>query len=159
MSFPSSSSSSPSPSEPAEEKVAKFETFVNDVLKDSLKQIFKAIEVVNDEITDLQNARDSIESMCSLSDEAAASGAGKPLKTRVNVGCDYYMQANVDVRKFMVCVGLGYYVEFTRDEALEHIRHRTKKLRDHEQDLRDKGARVRAQITLALHCIQQLQGL
>lgn len=139
-----------------EQKVAKFETFINDVLKENLKQIFTTLEAVNEEIMDLERMDTTIETMTRL---AADVPAGKPLKTRVNVGCDFYMQANVDVQKFMVCVGLGCYVEFTKDEALTFIRFRAKKLREHADDLRDKGARVRAQITLALHCIQQVQGL
>lgn len=137
-------------------KVAKFESFINDVLKDSLKRIFSALEAVNEELMDLERMRDSISTMSRLADDQPA---GKPLKTRVNVGCDFFMQANVDVRTYLVCVGLGCYLEFTRDEALAHIRHRTKMLEDNAEDLRDKGARVRAQITLALHCIEQVQGL
>lgn len=142
--------------ESAEQKVAKFETFINDVLKDSLKRIFQALEVVNEELLDLEQLQENIGTMCRLSDGLPA---GKPLKTRVNVGCDFFMQANVDVRTFLVCVGLGHYVEFTKDEALAYARHRAGKLREHAQELRDKGARVRAQITLALQCIQDVQGL
>lgn len=151
MSLPSSSKN-----ESPEQKVAKFETFINDVLKNSLKQIFVTLEAVNEEIMDLERLQNTIDKMTQLADELPP---GKPLKTRVNVGCDFYMQANVDVQTFLVCVGLGYYVEFTKDEALEYIRKRTKKLKEHAQELRDKGARVRAQITLALHCIEQVQGL
>lgn len=140
----------------AEQRVAKFETFINDVLKNSLSDIFKALEGVNEEIMELERLRDNIEKMHRLADGLPD---GKPLKTRVNVGCDFYMQANVDVHKYLVCVGLGYYVEFTKDEALAYIRYRTEKFKSHAEDLRDKGARVRAQITLALHCIGQVQGL
>jgi len=142
--------------ESAEPRVAKFERFINDVLKESLKHIFAALETVNEEIMDLDRLHDTIGKMTALSDELPA---GKPFKTRVNVGCDFYMQANVDVRTYLVCVGLGYYVEYTKDEALAYIRHRTGKLKRHADELRDKGARVRAQITLALHCVEQEQGL
>lgn len=151
MSLPSSSRN-----ESPEQKVAKFETFINDVLKSSLKQIFVALETVNEEIMDLERLQNTIDKMTRLADDLPP---GKPLKTRVNVGCDFYMQANVDVRTFLVCVGLGYYVEYTKDEALEYIRTRTKRLEGHAEELRDKGARVRAQITLALHCMEQVQGL
>lgn len=142
--------------ESAEQKVAKFESFINDVLKESLKQIFTALEVVNEELMELERLSTNIESMSQLADDAPA---GKPLKTRVNVGCDFFMQANVDVSKFLVSVGLGCYVEFTKDEALAHIRQRVLRLKSHADELRDKGARVRAQITLALHCIGQMQAL
>lgn len=151
MSLPSSSKN-----ESPEQRVAKFETFINDVLKNSLNQIFVALEAVNEEIMDLERLQNTIDKMTLLAGELPP---GKPLKTRVNVGCDFYMQANVDVRTFLVCVGLGYYVEFTKNEALEYIQKRTKKLKEHAEELRDKGARVRAQITLALHCMEQVQGL
>lgn len=152
----SSSSSSSSRDDLVGQKVAKFEAFINDVLKESLKQIFTTLEAVNEEIMDLERVDTTIGTMSRLADDVPA---GRPFKTRINVGCDFYMRANVDVRKFLVCVGLGCYVEFTKDEALAFIRSRTKKLREHADELRDKGARVRAQITLALHCIQQVQGL
>ncbi|VVC32440.1 Prefoldin alpha-like [Cinara cedri] len=121
-----------------------------------LKEIFKALEGVNEEIMELERLRDNIEKMHRLAEDLPP---GKPFKTRVNVGCDFYMQANVDVHKYLMCVGLGYYVEFNKDEALTYIRYRTDKFKQHAEDLRDKGARVRAQITLALHCIEQVQGL
>jgi len=139
-----------------ESKVAKFEHFINDVLKESLKDIFTALETVNEELLDMERLHDTIGKMSAQADDLPA---GKPLKARVNVGCDFYMQANVDVRTYLVCVGLNYYVEYTKDEALAYIQHRIKKLKNHVDELRDKGARVRAQITLALHCLQQEQGL
>ncbi|CAI6346061.1 unnamed protein product [Macrosiphum euphorbiae] len=149
-------SSSSSRSQSGEQRVAKFETFINDVLKDSLRQISAALDVINDQISELEDVRNTVDTMSRLAGELPA---GKPLKTRVNVGCDFFMQANADVRTFLVCVGLGYYVEYTRDETLAHVRVRTKLLKERADDLRDKGARVRAQITLALHCIQAEQGL
>lgn len=139
-----------------EQNVAKFETFINDVLKDSLKQISAALDVINEQISELEAVRNTVETMCMLESELPA---GKPLKTRVNVGCDYFMQANADIRTFLVCVGLNYYVEYTKDETLAHVRIRSKLLKERADELRDKGARVRSQITLALHCIQEVQGL
>lgn len=152
----SSSSSSRSNAESGEERVAKFEMFINDVLKDSLKQISAALDVINDQISELEDVRNTVETMSRLADELPT---GKPLKTRVNVGCDFFMQANADVQTFLVCVGLGYYLEYTRDETLAHVRIRANVLKKRADELRDKGARVRAQITLALHCIQEVQGL
>nr|BAH72055.1 ACYPI009844 [Acyrthosiphon pisum] len=149
-------SSSSSQLQSGEQRVAKFETFINDVLKDSLKQISAALDVINDQISELEDVRNTVDTMSQLAGELPA---GKPLKTRVNVGCDFFMQANADVRTFLVCVGLGCYVEYTRDETLAHVRVRTKLLKERADDLRDQGARVRAQITLALHCIQAEQGL
>lgn len=154
-------SSSSSSSTVAERRVAKFETFINDVLKDSLNQIFAALDAVNGEIMELTQVEQSIVTMNRLADDrstATAASQGR-LKTRVNVGCDYYMQADVDLARYMVCVGLGCYVEFTKDEALAFVRHRADKLRNYANELRDKGARVRAQITLALHCIQEVQNI
>ncbi|KAF0772598.1 protein UXT [Aphis craccivora] len=152
----SSSTSSWSKAESVEQKVAKFEMFINDVLKDSLKQISTALDMINEQIAELEDVRDTVETMSQLACELPA---GKSLKTRVNVGCDFFMQANADVRTFLVCVGLGYYVEYTKDETLAHVQVRSKLLKERADELRDKGARVRAQITLALHCIQEVQGL
>ena len=47
---------------------------------------------------------------------------GEPLKTKVDLGCNFYCQARVpDPTKIFVSVGLGFFVELTLDEALEFI--------------------------------------
>ncbi|XP_022163973.1 protein UXT homolog [Myzus persicae] len=152
-----SSSSSRLIAQTSEEKVAKFERFINDVLKESLRQISAELDRVNEQISELEDVRNTVETMTMLASELPA---GKQLKTRVKVGCDFFMQAKPDLRTFLVCVGLDYYVEYTKDETLAHVQFRSKLLRQRADELRDQGAQVRAQITLALHCIQaELQGL
>ncbi|XP_050420505.1 uncharacterized protein LOC126833295 [Adelges cooleyi] len=141
--------------ETLEQRVAKFETFINDVLKESLKRIHVAVDMLNQEIMELEQTGNSIKTLSRL----AAERPGKPLKTRVNVGCDFYMQANVEPHTYLVCVGLGHYLEFTETEATAFVRHRSQLLKARADELRDEGARVRAQITLALHCIQDLQNI
>lgn len=134
------------------QKVAKFETFINDVLKKSLAQNFRLLDTIEEELANLEQAGANILSMAKLAGD-------EPLKTRVNVGCDFFMQANADVKMFLVCVGLDCYVEFNRDEALEFVRFRASQLQKRAAEVRDKGAQIRAQITLALHCIQEVERL
>ena len=46
--------------------------------------------------------------------------AGEPLKTKVDLGCNFYCQARVpDPSMVMVAVGLGFFLELTLEEALK----------------------------------------
>merc|ERR1719239_26081 len=47
---------------------------------------------------------------------------GEPLKTKVDLGCNFYCEARVDdPTKVCVAVGLGFFVELTLDEALAFV--------------------------------------
>ncbi|XP_019084888.1 PREDICTED: protein UXT homolog [Camelina sativa] len=52
------------------------------------------------------------------------------LKTMVNLGSEVYMQAEVlGSRHIFMDIGLGFYVEFTRQEALDHISQREERIK------------------------------
>ncbi|XP_033135159.1 uncharacterized protein LOC103840866 [Brassica rapa] len=58
------------------------------------------------------------------------------LKTMVNPGSEVYMQAHVpDTRHTFVDVGLGFYVEFTRQEALDYIPQREERVKKYVNTL------------------------
>ena len=47
------------------------------------------------------------------------------MKTMINIGCDFYMQASVpSTDRVCVDVGLGVHVDFSRAEALTFIEER-----------------------------------
>ena len=51
---------------------------------------------------------------------------GQPLKTKVDLGCNFYCQAQVpEPNLIYIDIGLGVYVQFTLDEAVKFIDRRT----------------------------------
>ena len=59
--------------------------------------------------------------------QAAELKPDQPLKTRVDLGCNFYCQAVVKNHgEIFIDIGLGCFVQFTLDEAVRFIDKRTK---------------------------------
>ncbi|KAL2903599.1 Protein UXT-like protein [Bienertia sinuspersici] len=122
-----------------EEKVKKFEEFVDRRLKPDL---VKAIGESSDLKRNIQNLEKN-----SISN----------LKTLVNLGSEVYMQAEVpDTRHIFVDVGLGFHVEFTWSEALSYISAREKRLAKQIDEYTHLIASIKAQIKLVCEGIREL---
>ncbi|XP_054258143.1 protein UXT homolog [Macrosteles quadrilineatus] len=136
------------------QKVLKYEEFINDVLKEQLKKIEFDIDITLTEIAEFIQLGNIIQAL--LDNNLVQEG----VKTQVDLGCNFYMQAFVkDPSKILVDIGLGYYVEFTLSEALIVIKRRTIVLNKKVDILRDQSAQTKAHIKLVLHGIQELQNL
>ncbi|CAG7901845.1 unnamed protein product [Brassica rapa] len=82
------------------------------------------------------------------------------LKTMVNLGSEVYMQAEVpDTRHIFMDVGLGFYVEFTRQEALDYIPKREELVKKQLDEVTKVIAQIKGRIKLAHHQIQQILNL
>uniref|UniRef100_A0A0D3D6U2 Translation initiation factor 5A C-terminal domain-containing protein n=1 Tax=Brassica oleracea var. oleracea TaxID=109376 RepID=A0A0D3D6U2_BRAOL len=82
------------------------------------------------------------------------------LKTMVNLGSEVYMQAEVlDTRHIFMDVGLGFYVEFTRQEALDYIPKREELVKKQLEEVTKVIAQIKGRIKLAHHQIQQILNL
>ncbi|XP_056866701.1 uncharacterized protein LOC108833907 isoform X2 [Raphanus sativus] len=82
------------------------------------------------------------------------------LRTTVNLGSEVYMQAEVpDTRHVFMDVGLGFYVEFTRQEALDYIPQREERVQKHLEEVTGVIAQIKGRIKLAHHQIQQILNL
>merc|ERR1719239_2006591 len=47
---------------------------------------------------------------------------GEPLKTKVDLGCNFYCEARVDdPSRIMISVGMGFFLEMTLTEALAFV--------------------------------------
>ncbi|RZS17693.1 hypothetical protein BHM03_00049884 [Ensete ventricosum] len=97
-----------------QEKVKKFEDFVDRRLKpDLVKAIAQRDKVFQQQkvFSDLKRNIESLEN----------NGVTR-LRSMVNLGSEVYVQADVpDTRRIFVDIGLGFHVEFTWSEALEFI--------------------------------------
>ncbi|XP_014258628.1 protein UXT homolog [Cimex lectularius] len=136
------------------EKVLKYETFLNDVLKEELKKIHTRLDVLQTEAADLVQLKCYIETL------KDAELTEEPLKSQVDIGCGFFLQANIDdPKKILVELGCGYYVEFSLDEALVNIRSRLDLLDKQTQVYRGQSANTKAHIKMVLLGLMELQNL
>ncbi|KAJ8439160.1 hypothetical protein Cgig2_027086 [Carnegiea gigantea] len=123
-----------------EEKVKKFEEFIDRRLKPDL---VKAISESSDLKRNIQN----------LEENSVTS-----LKTLVNLSSEVYMQAEVpDTQHIFVDVGLGFHVEFTWSEALHYISAREERLAKQIEEYTQLIASIKAQIKLGFESCCKFQ--
>ncbi|XP_068692901.1 protein UXT homolog [Montipora capricornis] len=139
-----------------EEKVKKYEEFVNDKLRKDLEMVRKNQEEINAKISEYLQLKSFIENVKS----SEVSRCGKELKTQVDLGCNFYCQARItDPSKVLVSVGYGFYVEFTLDEALVFIEKKCNQLTTYSSKLGHDSARIKANIKLVMEGLRELQDL
>lgn len=129
------------------EKVTRYEEFLNERLRVDLDHVLRARDSVRDDIAEylqLQQILDNI-------------GPGDA-KMMVDLGANFYAQAKIpDTSRVMVCVGLGLYVEFTRDEAKDFIAKKVEYLNTRDKHLTKQGTEINARIQLVLEGLRELQ--
>ncbi|KAL6543708.1 hypothetical protein OROGR_010205 [Orobanche gracilis] len=125
-----------------QEKVSRFEEFVDRRLKPDLVRAIAE----RDKVSDLRRNIENLEKNTVTS-----------LRTLVNLGSEVYMQADVpDTRHIFVDVGLGFHVEFTWSEALNFIATREEKLSRQIEDHTRLIASIKAQIKMVCGGIREL---
>jgi prefoldin alpha subunit len=128
----------------------QLESFINDHLKEDLKNYEQQLAKINTDISEYLQIKKVIEH---IKDD-------KVLKTQVNIGGSFFMQAKVnDLEKMLVNVGLDVYVEFTLDEAVKYVDFKVKVLTKEADVIREESLKTRANIKLALLCIGEQQNM
>ncbi|XP_031847988.1 uxt prefoldin-like subunit [Nomia melanderi] len=136
-----------------QQKILKFETFVNDVLKEDLAKIEKKLDFKNAEVTEFLQLKSIITAIQSNGFDESG------FKTQVNVGQNFFIEAHVpDASMILLDVGLGNFVEFTLQDALAVINVRIKLLQQQIAHFRKEAAKTQAHIKLILLGIRELQG-
>lgn len=137
-----------------QEKVKKYEEFVNDKLRKDLETVRKNQEEVNTKIAEYLQLKSIIENIKSCD----GTRSDRELKTQVDLGCNFYCQARItDPSKILVSVGYGFYVEFTLDEALRFVEKKCNQLTTYSSKLGQDSARIKANIKLVLEGLRELQ--
>ncbi|KAE8277599.1 Protein UXT Ubiquitously expressed transcript protein [Larimichthys crocea] len=131
-----------------EEKILQYEKFISDVMRRDLQRLLEQ--------------RDS-----SLQDS-------QQLKTDVDLGCNFYVQAEVTsccnpapslpvcqrgLVRIFVAVGYGFFVEMTHEEALRFIDKKTNQLTAFTDQLTKDSSKIKANIRMVLEGLRELQGL
>lgn len=133
-----------------EEKILNYETFLNEKLRGDLKKILDQRDKVYQEISDYLQLKSVIERL-------QENETKEPLKTRVDLGCNFYVQAKVpDPTSIFVYVGYGFYVQFTFEQALKFIKQKTDLLTERTETLTKQSAVVKANIKLVLEGLREI---
>ncbi|XP_029127935.1 protein UXT homolog isoform X2 [Cajanus cajan] len=104
-----------------QEKVQKFEEFVDKRLKPDLLHAISQRDKVFEQQKIFADLRRNIENL--------EKNSVTSLRTLVNLGSEVYLQAEVEnTQHIFVDVGFGFHVEFTWSEALNYIEKREEKI-------------------------------
>ena len=135
-----------------EEKVRRYEAFLNDRLKKDLQKVLKSREELYADVSEYLQLKTVIEQI-----KVAELPKGE-LRTQVDLGCNFYVQAKVsDVKHVFVHVGFGFFVEFTLDEALAFIEKKVAQLRERGEMLCKESAEIKSHIRLVIEGLRELQ--
>ncbi|KAJ4960183.1 hypothetical protein NE237_020093 [Protea cynaroides] len=130
-----------------EEKVQRFEEFVDRRLKPDLVRAIGERDKVFEQQKVFLDLRRSIENL--------ERNGVTSLRTMVNLGSEVYMQADVpDTRHIFVDIGLGFHVEFTWSEALEFISKKEERLARQIEEYTHLIASIKAQIKLVCEAVE-----
>ncbi|ESW34655.1 hypothetical protein PHAVU_001G169600 [Phaseolus vulgaris] len=132
-----------------QDKVRKFEEFVDKRLKPDLIHAINQRDKVFEQQKIFADLRRNIESL--------EKNSVTSLRTLVNIGSEVYLQAEVpDTQRIFVDVGFGFHVEFTWSEALNYIEKREEKITRQIEEYTQLIASIKAQIKLVCEGIREL---
>ncbi|KAG6543373.1 hypothetical protein Mapa_015287 [Marchantia paleacea] len=136
----------------ANDKIAKYESFVDTRLKPDLVSAMAA----RDKVMDRQRVFTDLAKNIRMLQENGL----KKMRTMVNLGSEVYVQAEVpDTSSIFVDVGLGFHVEFKLDEALEFCGNKLTSLNKEVEEHTRQIASIKAQIKLVVEGIRELMNL
>ncbi|XP_077223954.1 prefoldin chaperone subunit family protein isoform X1 [Tasmannia lanceolata] len=132
-----------------QEKVQKFEEFVDRRLKPDLVRAIAARDKIFEQQKVFSDLKRNIENL--------EKNGVNCLRSLVNLGSEVYMQADVpDTRHIFVDIGQGFHVEFTWSEALEFISVKEARLTRQVEEYTHLIASIKTQIKLVLEGIREL---
>ena len=136
-------------------KIARYENFLNETLRTDLKKTLERRDEIYTEQAEYLALRNSINAI-----KLADLVPGEPLKTKVDLGCNFYCQAKVgDPSKICVSVGLGFYVELTLEEAQKFLDRKDSDLSKQAARLTEDCAKLKANMKLVLGGLRELQNI
>ncbi|OWR54142.1 UXT protein [Danaus plexippus plexippus] len=135
-----------------DETVAKYDRFINDVLKEDLRILHLKLQHVNAEVSDLIQQKHTLRVL--LDKNVHPNG----FKSQVNIGCNFFMEATVtDTSRLLMNIGLNHYLELSVEEALKYLDARIKAFELKSEELCNKAAETKAHIKLMLFNVGELE--
>ena len=135
------------------DKVESYEAFLNERLKTDLKKVMDLRDSVNLEIAEYMQLRNVIERI-----KESNSAKVDTLRTMVDLGANFFCQAKVsNPDRIFVCLGYGFYVELSLDEALSFIDKRVVLLNSRVGTLTKDVSEISARIRIVVEGLRELQ--
>ncbi|KAI8099465.1 Prefoldin alpha-like protein [Halteromyces radiatus] len=126
----------------------KYDEFINLKLKPNLKAVLDSRDEVFNTISEYQKLKSQI--------ELIQKGEHKELKTMVDLGSQFYVQAHVpDTTYIYVNVGFGFHVQFTLDEAKVFIDKKEQRLQSSVDKYTEEADKIRAHIKMVLEAMAE----
>ncbi|GBG64948.1 hypothetical protein CBR_g48697 [Chara braunii] len=135
-----------------EQKIAKYEQFIEERLKTDLQHVMTERNKINEELKSYRDLEKSIR-LLQVNDLTS-------MRSMVNLGSEVYAQAQIDdTSHLFVDIGLGFHVEFTLQEALNFIDLKQKSLTAKVDAYTSQIADIKSQIKLFCEGIRELMRL
>ncbi|KAI9143456.1 Prefoldin subunit-domain-containing protein [Paraphysoderma sedebokerense] len=133
-------------------ELVKYDKFVNEKLRVDLKATLDLRDKIYDQISEYVKLRKQI--------QLIQSQDLKELKTRVDVGSNFYVQAKIpDTKYIYVNIGYGFHAEFTLNEALMFIQRKESHLEKLAERHTQEASSIKAHIKMLLEAISELMQL
>ena len=133
------------------QKILHYEVFLNERLRSDLQKVLSQRERVCDEVAEYNQLQTTVNLL--------TEGLGdKPLKTMIDLGCNFYCHAKVEkYSKIVVAIGLGFYLEMTLEEASIFIEQKVSDLTQKAEKLSEQAAQINGRIKLVMETLRELQ--
>ncbi|XP_030384444.1 protein UXT homolog [Scaptodrosophila lebanonensis] len=133
-------------------RIQQLEEFINEVLKEELKQLEQCLNKYNEEIMEYVQLKNTL--------QALGDHFPDGYKTQVNIGSNIFMEAHVsEADKVLVNIGSNIFLEMSAVEAEKLCDMRIKVLTKQADVLREESVKKRAQVKMALIAISERQNL
>nr|CAG4642973.1 EOG090X0MWD [Evadne anonyx] len=127
-----------------------YENFINEILRTNLKNYLERRATCAGEIQEYVLLQRTIENLTNFDCD--------PLKTKVDLGCGFFVQAEVpDVSKITVAIGHGLFLELTQAEALDFIKKKVLMMSERLALLEEESSKLNADIKIMLENLGLLQ--
>jgi len=146
--FPSDATVPLSP-EQTDNNVQRYQQFIETKLKVHLKQTLDQRDAVYTKLAQYVELSKNL--------TLIKSSSLSKLKTQVNIGSDFYLQAVIpDCSLVTVEIGLGFFVELQLDEAISFISDKQQQLEKQVESYSKKAAVISSQIKMIYEGIAEL---
>jgi len=131
--------------------VARYEKFLDDVLKRELRGIEEEMQKVERSIEEVKTLQRTLQFL--------HSSKMSDFDSMINLGCETLMEAYVpEASTVYVDVGFGFFLEFDRPEAIKFLDKKEKYLNGCYSHWSDKSAKTKANIKLFMEALSALLG-
>lgn len=140
------------------DKVTNYENFLNEVLRTDLKTTLDRRDELYNEISQYMELQTVLEKLSVTGDES--EGTDTKLKTRVDIGSNFYVQAEIPSTKTItVDIGCGIWLPMMPKDVLKFCEKKLFFLNARVDHLTQQELSIKAQIKLVLEGLREIQNI